>query len=183
MAEEPQTTGETQKKIPRAPRRGLTLEVLGEIILLIAVGAMFAYLFIESFNWPPGSALMPRITVAIGTPFWFWRLFRLIKSTQEVPSRQIMDLGFRTGADPQGERVRFFRITAYILGLYLAIWLLGFHIALPVGVAFYAYVYGRVGWIWSAVIGVVFLALILGVYDHFLAATWHEPPLLKMFWG
>jgi len=143
MAEESQIAKDRQTGPPRGTRRGLSLEVVGEIVLLVIVGGLFAYLFIESFTWPPGSALMPRITVAIGTPFWLWRLASLIRSSQKVSSEQIMDLGFRTGADPRGERIRFFRICACILGLYVAIWLIGFHIAIPLGVAVYVYAYGR----------------------------------------
>lgn len=172
-----------QNESPRGWWRSWSLEVAGEVILLALVGGMFAYLLIESFEWPLGSALMPWIAIAIGTPFLFWRLFVLIRSAQKGTADQIMDLGFRTGADPKGERRRFVRISVYIVGLYLAIWLLGFHIAIPLGVAFYVYVYGRVGFVWSAVIGLLFLALILGVYDRFLGATWHEPPLLEMLWG
>lgn len=183
MTDETQPTPEPENDNPRRKRRGLTLEVGGEIVLLAAVGGMFAYMLIESLNWPLGSALMPWIAVGIGTPFWVWRVVTLIRSTQKAPTGgQIMDLGFRTGADPKGERQRFFRICAYIVGLYTGIWLLGFHIALPLGVALYAYVYGRVGLIWSTVIGLSFLALILGVYDHFLGATWHDPPLLRLLW-
>lgn len=167
-------------------RRGIGLEVGGEIVLLGIVGSMFAYLLIESFSWPFGAALMPRIAVAIGAPFWLWRLVSLIRKARETPADGIMDLGFRTGADPKGERLRFFRIIAYIVGLYLAIWLLGFHIAIPLGVAGYVYIYGRAGLLWSVVVGLCFLGLIMGVYDHFLGATWHEPPILtpiqQMLW-
>ena len=167
-------------------QRGFGLEVGGEIVLLAIVGGMFAYLFIESFSWPLGAALMPRLAVGIGTPFLFWRLASLIRKAKESPTAGIMDLGFRTGADPKGERIRFFRIIAYIVGLYLAIWLLGFHIAIPLGVAGYVYIYGRAGLLWSAVVGLCFLGLIMGVYDHFLGATWHEAPLVapiqRMLW-
>ena len=175
MAEDSQVAPETPTSPTGGRRRGFTLEIVGEIVLLAMAGGMFAYLFIQSFTWPAGAALMPRITVALGTPFWVWRLVSLIRSTQEeTSSEQIMDLGFRTGADPKGERIRFFRICSSIIGLYVAIWLVGFHIALPIGVAVYMYVYGRAGLVWSAVVGLLFLGLIVGVYDHFLNATWHS---------
>ena len=164
-------------------RRGFSMEVMGEIILLAVVGFFFVYMFVESFSWPEGSALMPRIAVGLGTPFWFLRLFALVRSARAASSAQIMDLGFRTGADPKGERQRFARICLYILALYGAIWLVGFHIAIPLGVFFYVLVYGRAGWIWSTILGLLFLALIVGVYDNFLNATWHDPPLLRLFWG
>ncbi len=164
-------------------RRGFSVEVVGEIILLAIVGGLFLYMFIESFQWPEGSALMPRIAIGLGTPFWIARLIALVRSTRETTSEQIMDLGFRTGADPGAERMRFTRICLYILGLYAAVWLVGFHIAIPLGVFFYVRVYGRAGWLWSTILGLLFLALIVLVYDRFLNATWHDPPLLRLFWG
>ena len=164
-------------------RRGFSVEVVGEIILLAIVGGLFVYMFIESFSWPLGSALMPWIAIGLGTPFWVVRLVALVRSTRDTSSGQIMDLGFRTGDDPVGERMRFARICFCILGLYAAIWLVGFHIAIPLGVFLYVLIYGRAGWIWSTVLGLVFLALIVLVYDRFLNATWHDPPLLRLFWG
>ncbi len=160
-------------------RPRISLEVLGEIVLLLLVGGFFLYLFIESFRWPLGSALMPWITVGIGAPFWLYRLMALCVQAKDVP-KQIMDIGFCTGGDPTGERARFVRICFFIVALYLAIWLFGFHIALPVGMLFYLRVYGHVSWWGSLCVGLMFLALIVGVYDRLLGATWHNPPVLEL---
>jgi len=170
--------GENSQARPR-----LSLEVTGEIVLLLMVGGFFIYLFIESLQWALGSALMPWITVGIGVPFWLYRLIVLIRQTKDAPPAQIMDLGFRTGGDPTGERARFFQICFFIVGLYLAIWLFGFHIALPVGILFYLRVYGHVSWWWSCGVALLFLALIIGVYDRLLGATWHEPPVLELLYS
>lgn len=160
------------------------LEAVGEIILLAVVGAFFVYLFVQSLEWTLGAALMPRIAVIIGAPFWGYRLLVLFfKATEAETSDRIMDIGFRTGADPTGERSRFVRICAFIVGLYLGIWLLGFHIALPIGMIFYVRVYGGVSWAWSLTVGVLFLALLVGVYDRLLNAFWHEPPLLQWIYS
>jgi hypothetical protein len=149
--------------------------------LLAIVGGLFVYMFIESFEWPLGSALMPWIAIAVGVPFWLYRLAVLLFQLKEASTGQIMDIGFRTGGDPAGERSRFIRICSFIVGLYLAIWLVGFHIALPAGILFYVRVYGNVGWVGSIVLALAFLGLLIGVYDHLLNATWHEPPLLLWF--
>ena len=159
-----------------------SLEVLGEIVLLLLVGGFFIYLFVESLQWPLGSALMPWITVGIGVPFWLYRLIMLVVQAKDAPA-QIMDIGFRTGGDPAGERARFLRICFFIVGLYSAIWLIGFHIALPVGMLFYLRVYGEVSWWWSSGVALMFLALIIGVYDRLLGATWHEPPVLELLYS
>jgi hypothetical protein len=155
------------------------LEMWGEFILLGMVASFFAYLAIKSMNWPLGAALMPRIAVALGVPFLIARLVVLVRS-KVAHQGEIMDTGFRIGHDPKGELQRFIRICTFIVGLYLAIWAVGFHIALPLGVAFYLYRYGKVGWLWSTVGGLFFLGLIIGLYDNVLHVAWHEP-LINVF--
>ena len=56
-----------------SPKRRFTLEVAGEAFLLLAVGAFFLYMFIDSFSYPEGADLMPRLAVLVGTPFWLIR--------------------------------------------------------------------------------------------------------------
>ena len=161
-------------------RLGVSAELIGEMVLLALVGGFFVYLFIESLRWPLGSALMPWIAVGIGAPFWIYRVLVLLVRAREAPS-QIMDIGFRTGGDPTGERARFLRIGLFILGLYVGIWLFGFHVALPLGVLLYVRVYGHLSWLASLSVGLIFLALLVGVYDRLLNATWHEPLVRQWF--
>ena len=180
------TPKETTNNAPgperRRMRRGVSLEIIGEIILLLLVGSFFVYLFVESLQWPLGSALMPWIAVAIGAPFWVVRVAVLFFQAKES-SGQIMDIGFRSGDDIEGERGRFIRICCFIVGLYLGIWLLGFHIAMPLSILYYVHVYGKVGWRGSILLSLFFLILLVGVYDHLLNATWHEPPLLQWIYS
>jgi len=164
----------------REVRRKISLEIFGELVLLAVVGGFFVYLFIHSLAWPLGSALMPWIAVGIGAPFWVYRVLVLIIRAREEPT-EIMDIGFRTGADPTGERTRFFRIASFVLSLYLGIWLFGFHVALPLGILIYVRVYGQLSWAASLFVGLVFLALLVGVYDRLLNATWHEPLAKQWF--
>jgi len=173
------TTKHPASQIRRA-RLGISLELFGEMVLLALVGGFLVYLFIESLQWQLGSALMPWIAVGIGAPFWVYRVLVLILRAREAQG-QIMDIGFRTGSDATGERARFLRIALFILGLYLGIWLFGFHVALPLGILLYVRVYGQLSWLGSLCVGLIFLALLVGVYDRLLNATWHEPLVRKWF--
>ena len=121
----------------KVKRWRIHLELLGEIPLLAIVGGFFVYLFAESLSWPLGAALMPRIAVIIGFPFLIIRVITLLRHTaaQQGPI-QIMDMGFSIGIDPEGEAKRFVRICTFIIGLYLAIWVFGFHVALPLACFF-----------------------------------------------
>ncbi len=76
-------------------------KTIGELILLIIAGTFFGYLFYESLDWPLGAALLPRIAVIIGAPFWLLQIISTLRSRQEGPG-QIMDLGFlEIGIDPR----------------------------------------------------------------------------------
>ena len=172
---------ESLRKISgKVKRWRISLEILGEIPLLAIVGGFFVYLFVESLSWPLGAALMPRIAVIIGFPFLILRVITLLRRTV-AQQGQIMDMGFSIGIDPKGEARRFVRICAFIAGLYLAIWVFGFHVALPLGMFFYLFVYGRVGWIASIAVALFFLALIMGVYDTVLHVSWHEPLIFRIW--
>jgi len=159
--------------------RRMALEIFGEIILVAVIASFFVYLFVQSLSWPFGAALMPRIAVVIGTPFLIARIISLVRRTS-LEKGSILDMGFRLGDDPKHEARNFARICAFIVGLYLAIWVFGFHVALPLGMFFYLFFYGRAGWILSTVVSLCFLAVIVGIYDNVLHVSWHEPLIFSL---
>jgi hypothetical protein len=159
--------------------RRVSLEIVGEIFLLAVVASLFAYFLVQSFRWPFGSALMPRIAVAIGIPFLIARVVILVRRTA-LEQGSIMDMGFRLGEDPESEKKNFVRICGFIVGLYLAIWVFGFHVALPLGMFLYLFFYGRAGWFVSTVVALSFLATIVGIYDNVLHISWHEPLIFRL---
>ena len=173
----------TDESTEAAPRKfHLSLEVAGEMVLLLAVGAFFVYMFIDSFNWPEGATLMPRIAVLVGTPFWLIRAVTVLRGTSEKRAEEggIMDTGFILGDDPRTEGRRFVRIFGFTGLMYVAIWVLGVHIALPGMLFLYLIYYGRAGWLWSAGLALAFLALIVGFYDWGVHIVWPEP-LLRLW--
>ena len=173
-AASPPSTGGKPGESPAGRR--FTLEVAGEIVLLLAVGAFFLYLFIDSFSYPEGADLMPRIAVLVGTPFWLIRVWTLLRGTPEkrIEEGDIMDTGFILGDDPKSESRRFVRIFGFTALMYAAIWLIGVHVALPGILFLYLMYYGRAGWLVSAGIALAFLALIVGFYDVALHIVWPE---------
>ncbi len=160
------------------PRRRFTLEAAGEAVLLLAVGAFFLYMFIDSFSYPEGADLMPRLAVLVGTPFWLIRVWTLLRGTPErrIEEGDIMDTGFILGEDPKTEGWRFARIFGFTALMYVAIWLIGVHVALPGMLFLYLMYYGKAGWLVSAGIALAFLALIVGFYDFALHIVWPESP-------
>ncbi len=175
---EPPAPGDRDRDGHGPPRRRFTLEVAGEAVLLLAVGAFFLYMFIDSFGYPEGADLMPRLAVLVGTPFWLIRAWTLLRGTPEkrIEEGDIMDTGFILGDDPKTEGQRFVRIFGFTAIMYVAIWLIGVHVALPGMLFLYLVYYGKAGWLGSAGIALAFLALIVGFYDFALHIVWPEAP-------
>ena len=65
------TTSDSEKT---NSQKFLSVEFLGEVVLLAVVGAVFAYMLWDSQEWGTGAWLLPRITIAFGIPFWVWRI-------------------------------------------------------------------------------------------------------------
>ncbi|MYA50305.1 MAG: hypothetical protein F4Y25_06170 [Chloroflexi bacterium] len=174
-------------------RRLTRPEVLGEMVLLAIVGIMFATMLWESQDWTTASALMPRIAIAIGAPLWFIRVIGLVRYAlgtqperyrgvrrEEESSGQIMDLGFYMGEDQRAALVRFLSITGMLLILLAGIWLVGWHISLPVWTFAYLLIFAKVK-VWQAALGgIFFLAVIIGVYGALFDTLWNDPVLFRM---
>ncbi|MXW31183.1 MAG: hypothetical protein F4X54_09550 [Chloroflexi bacterium] len=174
-------------------RRLTRPEVLGEMVLLAIVGIMFATMLWESQDWTTASALMPRIAIGIGAPLWFIRVIGLVRYAlgtqperyrgvrrEEESSGQIMDLGFYMGEDQRAALVRFLSITGMLLILLAGIWLVGWHISLPVWTFAYLLIFAKVK-VWQAALGgIFFLAVIIGVYGALFDTLWNDPVLFRM---
>lgn len=174
------------KPVDRIERKALTLEIVGEILLLVIVASFFVYMFLQSLDWSAGAALLPYIVLLIGLPFLILRTIHVARvwfgiQNDTITVQQIMDVGFRVGENPKAERRRFVQIIAAIAILYVGIWMVGFHIMLPLWTFMYLHLYGKVRVIWSALFAFLTLSLIVGVYDHLLSTVWNEPLLLWFF--
>jgi hypothetical protein len=156
--------------------------LIGEIVLLIDIAAFFIYMFVGSLSWDKGATIMPRIIILLGIPFWLLRVWAIVRpKKQKSASSNIMDTGFYIHQDPKMAMAGFIRITGFLILLYLGIWLFGFHVALPVGLFLYLLRYGQMGWLGAMIVGLVFLAVIIGVYDYVIEINWDTPLVLQLF--
>ena len=147
----------------------------GAFIALLAFA--FAFTLWQTFDWSWEAARLPRVIVIAGLALVavYATLHLAFPSTGRG---RIMDIGRTMTTD---DRQVLLRRTAKALGstfgLVLAIWLVGFQIALPGYVFLYLFFFGQVRW-WVAVFWLVlFLVLIYGFFDLVIHIPWIDPVL------
>ncbi|MFN0070567.1 MAG: hypothetical protein ACKVVP_03630 [Chloroflexota bacterium] len=163
---------ETTSATPQA-HRSITERVL-ELTLMLFCAIVFIFMLVESLRWSAGVALLPRIASAFGlvvlTIYAFQRL---------GPGRhrgQIMDLGFdEEGLERRVVMERTARFVLSTVALFASVWLIGFHVAVPIYMVLYLVIFGKVRW-WVAILSALaFLAFMIVAYDIIIRETWPEP--------
>jgi len=183
----PGSDSKTPVIVARVPFRArLTLEFVGEIVLLALVAAFLGYMLWDSTHWRFSDRLTPLIGITIAAVFWLIRVGTIVVSffrPIEISSRdaKIMDTGFERGQDPQEARRRFLQIFGFTLALVLTVWAFGFHIGATLLLGAYLVTIARLSWFWSAVIVLVALAILVGFYDYVLGIPWHVPLIVDLF--
>ncbi|MGH7927341.1 MAG: tripartite tricarboxylate transporter TctB family protein [Candidatus Binatia bacterium] len=88
-----------------------------------------------------------------------------------------MDFEFTKGVDPSLARWRTLNIFAWLFGFALAIWLLGFHVAIPLTVFLYLKFKGRERWSLSLTLTIAIYLFFWGIFDRLLHLPFPEPVL------
>ncbi len=174
-----------------APRsRFLTIEFIGEVVLLAVVGAFFVYMYLESVEWENGPLswlpwlldwddhgwLLPRIAILFGTPFWFLRAVSLFKAGASSEGGQIMDTGFlETDDEPAVVAWRWVQLIGTTGALLVCLWVFGFHLAVPAYTILYLTILGKMKWYWTIIPAVFFEIIIIAIYGNILRAEWGTP--------
>lgn len=154
----------------------LSTEFLGEVLLLAFVGWFFFYMLWETQDWSKGAWLMPRIVIFTGIPFWVWRVVTLFKAQIQSDEGQIMDMGFlQTDASPEVYRKRWMLLLGTTAALLVGVWVFGYHIGIPLYVATYLMVLGKVKWWFAAGCIVFYETVMVVVYDNILLSEWNVP--------
>jgi hypothetical protein len=152
-------------------------EILGEVVLLGVVLLLAITYIIEMPGLKMGGRYLPIVTLIFVTPFWVIRVKALFERKRLLQGGQIMDLGFRFGGNPVAEKRRAIRFITAVAALFLSIWLLGFHLALPIWVVTYLLLFAKAKPIVVLVIAIAFEGLLLGVHDFIINVPWPEPLL------
>lgn len=133
------------------------------VIVMIASG----YAVITAWSWPWKAALFPLV---IAVPVFLLATAEAILSLRGSEARGDATKDFQLSTHlPQKEALRRTGIAiGWIVGLFAAIVLLGFPIAIPLFVFLFLKVQGREGWLLSIVFAAVIWAIFYGLFDRML---------------
>lgn len=166
----------------RLVSRGMGLESLLESILVIIVAGYFVYLLLAVGDLRAEASRLPRMTAIGGlilvALFIAQKLLRRVQD-METPALQILDTGFdEEGLSGRLVAIRTLRVALWFGGMLGAIWLVGYHVTIPVFVGFYLFAFGETKWWAATTAGIAYFFLIYVLFDVVLHTEWPEPALL-----
>lgn len=168
------TAQSADRTTPRQTRARWHPTPSGIFGLLLA--AIMAWFLVESAKWPAGAALLPRVISIFGLlVLALYAAQSFLAPAARGAARQIMDVGrLDTGAlSRQQVLSRILLVVGTTAVLALAVWAVGFHVAIPAYVFLALVTVGKVRW-WKALFAAgVFLAVLIGLYDNLIHITWH----------
>jgi len=154
-------------------------ELLGELILLAVLMLLMIVYIVEIPGLREPGRWLPYVTLSVGFPLWFLRLYTVLGRRKKIRQGMIMDLGFRVSDDASAERRRAVRYAASIAVLFFGVWSIGFHVGLPLWVISYLALYAKVKWYYLVLIAAGYAAFLFGVLDYVLDIEWFEPLLFR----
>lgn len=167
-------------ELASSDRPRITGDLIAEIVFLSLVAAVFIYYLVASRTWPIGAALLPRVAALVGLPLLAAHVYMRLRPSRG-PKRQILDMGFADEDVSKADvRPRTFRMIGSMVALFVGIWLVGFHIALPAYIFLYLLFWGGAKWYWALVAGLFFEGLLIGLYDNTLHMAWNDPVLQQL---
>ncbi len=175
---------EAAEPAPAQPARKRKRPMLSELLQPTPSGIFiaflvfaFAFTFWQSFGWTNEAARLPRVITTVGLALSAIYVVVHLVSPSSGGGR-IMDIGrTRTDDDRRVLMLRTVKAIGTTFGLVLAIWLIGFQIALPGYVFLYLFFFGHVRWWFALGWLLVFVVLIYGFFDLIIHIPWIDPVL------
>jgi putative tricarboxylic transport membrane protein len=132
-----------------------------------------------ALSWPPRARVFP---FAIFGPILIVTIVNFVKDLRRQPwTETIAQTVAEANLDEASFRKRTRNILLWIVGFFLALWLLGFPLGIPLATFVYLKIAAREGWLTSIVVTVGTWAFIVGVFGHFLDFVFPDPALLDLW--
>lgn len=148
-------------------------------LLSFGMVVIFTMALWTALSWPPRARIFP---FAIFGPILIVAIVNFVKDLRRQPwTETIAQAIAEADLDEASFRKRTRNILAWIVGFFLALWLLGFPLGIPLATFIYLKVAAREGWLTSVVVTVGTWAFIVGVFGHFLDFVFPDPALLDLW--
>jgi hypothetical protein len=149
-----------------------------EITFSAALLLVFAFAVFEARAWQMHARLLPWV---IGFPMLILTISQLVLDIRRK-GNSAEETKQATGEIPADvARRRAISILAWILGLFVAIWLLGFHISVPLFTFLYLKIESEETWWLAILLSVVAWSFLFGLFDWILKLPFPEGELVSWF--
>jgi len=152
-----------------------------EVAFALVLVVVFAYATATALALPEGAKLFP---LAIAIPSLVLAVLLAVislRSRGETVAPRPPDPGDDATLAPAERTRRTGEIAAWFLGIFAAVYLLGFLVAIPIAAVAYLRFAARESWVTSLGIAAVCWALVFGVFDRLLHVPLPAGELLRMF--
>lgn len=152
-----------------------------DLTFALVLIAVFAYATVTALSYPEGAKLFP---LAIAIPSFVLAAVLAVSSLRSrgtTAPQQSPDPDDDPTLTPEERTRRTAAIALWILGIFAAVYLLGFLVAIPISAAAYLRFAARESWATSVGIAAVCWALVFGVFDRLLHLPLPAGVLLRLF--
>ncbi|NIO11064.1 MAG: hypothetical protein GTO40_24850 [Deltaproteobacteria bacterium] len=151
---------------------------------LVCIAALL-YLGWQAQSWPFSAKLFPMSLVAVGIVLLSFHvireLWRSLYATEAQSGEQSMDIGIGGDEDPALQRWRSIEIWAWLVGLLLAILIIGMMISIPLFSFLYLRFHAREQWPITITITLLVGGFMYGLFEMILHTPWIEGWLWELF--
>jgi len=152
-----------------------------DLAFALVLIAVFAYATVTALALPEGAKLFP---AAIAIPSLVLAVLLAVISPRSraaagVPATP--DGAAEETLAPDERTRRTAEIGAWFLGIFAAVYLLGFLVAIPISAMAYLRFAAREGWVPSVAVAALCWALVFGVFDRLLHVPLPAGELLRVF--
>ena len=158
-----------------------------DLAFALALVGAFAWAVYEAQVFPEGARLFPLAIALPALALAFLQAVLSLRARASAPAEEVPDMADvpdiadeDTLEGPERAR-RTAEITAWILGVFAAVFLLGFLLAVPLAAVAYLRSAAREGWLPSVAVAGLCWALVFGVFDRLLRVPLPPGVLLRLF--
>lgn len=151
-----------------------------DLAFALVLMAVFTYATVTAVTYPEGAKLFPLAIAIASLALAVVLAVTSLRSRGTVVAPRPPDPGDEVIATEERTR-RTIAIALWILGIFVAVYLLGFLVAIPVSAILYLRFAARESWVTSVAVAGVCWALVFGVFDRLLHLPLPPGEMLRMF--